>query len=261
MPEAAGGAGTGRGPAVVSGAGSGIGREIAIALAERGHPVALLGRTEATLRETREAIVGNPSTGRGVPADSAVDRENDGVLVLPCDVRDWQAVARAAAAVESGWGPAEVVVPAAGTVALAPTDELSAEAFAAMVEVNLNGAFHLVRAFLPAMKRRGRGRLVPILSVAATTGFPGWSGYCASKWGLAGLVAALRADLAGTGVLVSALYPGAVDTPLWDDLPGDWDRTKMVPPAEVARAVLYALDVAEPALVEEVRIGPAGGAL
>ena len=96
--------------------------------------------------------------------------------------------------------------------------------------------------------------------MAATTGFPTWSGYCASKWGLAGLVAALRAELAGSGVLISALYPGAVDTPLWDDLAGEWDRSRMVPAAEVARALLYALDVAEPALVEEIRIGPAAGA-
>ena len=74
-------------------------------------------------------------------------------------------------------------------------------------------------------------------------------------------MAALRAELAGSGVLISALYPGAVDTPLWDDLPGEWDRSRMVPAAEVARALLYALEVAEPALVEEMRIGPAAGAL
>ncbi len=240
---------------MVTGAGSGIGREIAVALARRGHRLALLGRTERSLRETLEQALAEAS-GDGTGGGSG-----DRGTVLPCDVRDAEAVTRAARAVEEAWGAAEVVVPAAGSVTLAPVEELSPDAFRTMVETNLSGVFHVVRAFLPAMKRRGSGRLVPVLSVAATTGFPSWSGYCASKWGLAGLVAALRAELAGSGVTISALYPGAVDTPLWDELPGAWDRSKMVPAAEVARALVYALEVEEPALVEEVRIGPAGGAL
>jgi len=233
-----------RGTAVISGAGSGIGREIALALGRRGFRLALLGRREEPLRQTLAEV-----------------RTAGDDLVIPCDVRDPRAVTAAAERVESAAGPVEIVVPAAGVVQLAPLDEMKAEDLSAMLATNLQGAFHLIRAFLPSMKRRGRGRIFPILSVAATTAFPGWSGYCASKWGLAGLVAALRAELAGSGVLVTALYPGAVDTPLWDELPGDWDRSKMVPPAEVARALVYALDVAEPALVEEVRIGPASGAL
>lgn len=236
------------GTAVISGAGSGIGREIALALGRRGHRLALLGRREEPLRRTVDEA-------RGEAGPAGDD------LVIPCDVREPGAVAAAAERVEAVAGPVEIVVPAAGVVRLAPLDEMGAEDLSAMLATNLQGAFHLIRAFLPAMKQRGRGRIFPILSVAATTAFAGWSGYCASKWGLAGLVAALRAELAGSGVLVSALYPGAVDTPLWDELPGEWDRSKMVPPAEVARALLYALDVAEPALVEEIRIGPAGGAL
>lgn len=232
------------GTAVISGAGSGIGREIALALGRRGHRLALLGRREEPLRRTLEAL----------GADG-------GHLVAPCDVREYQEVAAAARRIEKVHGPAEILVPAAGVVHLAPVDETSPDHLSEMLATNLQGAFHLIRAFLPAMKEAGRGRIFPILSVAATTAFPGWSGYCASKWGLAGLVAALRAELAGSGVLVSALYPGAVDTPLWDELPGEWDRSKMVPATEVAQALLYALDVSEPALVEEVRIGPASGAL
>jgi NAD(P)-dependent dehydrogenase (short-subunit alcohol dehydrogenase family) len=111
------------------------------------------------------------------------------------------------------------------------------------------------------MKAAGRGRLVPILSTAATRGFPGWSAYCASKWGLRGLVAALRAELAGSGVLLTAVYPGATDTAIWDEVPGEWDRSRMVPVEEVARALVYALDVEPPALVEEIHLGPAGGSL
>jgi NAD(P)-dependent dehydrogenase (short-subunit alcohol dehydrogenase family) len=176
-------------------------------------------------------------------------------------VRDAEAVAEAADSILGRLGPPEVVVAAAGTVAIAPIEELDPEAFRATVETNLLGTFHLFRAFLPAMKAAGRGRLVPVLSVAATRGFPGWSAYCASKWGVRGLVAALREELAGTGVLITALYPGATATGLWDEVPGEWDRSPMVPVEEVARSLVHALDVGEPALVEEIHLGPAGGAL
>lgn len=231
-----------RGPAVVSGSGSGIGRAVALALGRRGHSLGLLGRREEPLQETLDAAGG---TG----------------MVLSCDVRDPEAVAGAASEILDRLGPPEVVVAAAGAVAIAPIEELDPEAFRATVETNLLGTFHLFRAVLPAMKEAGRGRLVPVLSVAATRGFPGWSAYCASKWGVRGLVAALREELAGSGVLLTALYPGATVTDLWDEVPGEWDRSLMVPVEAVARALVHALDAEEPALVEEIHVGPAGGAL
>jgi NAD(P)-dependent dehydrogenase (short-subunit alcohol dehydrogenase family) len=233
---------TPRGPAVVSGAGSGIGRAVAVALGRRGHFLELLGRRREPLEETL-GLAGAPG------------------WVWPCDVRDPDALARVAREVVGTRGAPEVVVPAAGVTAIAPLEELAPERFRESVDTNLLGVFHLFRAFLPAMKAAGRGHLVPILSTAATRGFPGWSAYCASKWGLRGLVAALREELAGSGVLLTAVYPGATDTAIWDEVPGEWDRSRMVPVEEVARALLYALDFEPPALVEEVHLGPAGGAL
>lgn len=237
------------GVAVVSGAGSGIGREIALALARRGHPLALLGRRDDLLAETLAAAgaIGGGAEGVG--------------LCLPCDVRVPAAVELAARRIEERWGAAEVVVPAAGTAVIRPFEEIAPEELANVLETNLSGAFLLIRALLPAMKAQDRGRILPILSVAARRGFPGWSAYCASKWGLAGLVAALREELQGSGIGITALYPGATDTPIWEGVPGTWDRSRMVPAAEVARAVAYALDADPRAIVEEVHLGPAGGAL
>jgi NAD(P)-dependent dehydrogenase (short-subunit alcohol dehydrogenase family) len=234
------------GVAVISGGGSGLGREIALALARRGHPLALLGRRVEPLEETLD-LAGPAARGSGV--------------VLPCDVRDAVALERCAEEIALRWGAAELVVPAAGVTSIAPLEETSPDAFADTLATNLTGVFLLIRTLLPAMKERGRGCIFPILSVAARQGFPRWSAYCASKWGLAGLVAVLREELKGSGVKVTALYPGATDTPIWDRLPGDWDRTAMVPPGEVARALLYALDADPGTAVEEVHLGPAGGAL
>lgn len=231
-----------RGVAVISGGGTGIGREVALELGRRGFDLVLLGRREEPLRQTLEE-----SGASG--------------LSLICDVRDAAAVARAGDQIHERWEAAEVVVPAAGVAHIAPLDALTPEAFAETVDVNLTGAALLIRALLPAMKGRGRGWIVPILSVAARRGFPGWSAYCASKWGLAGLVAALREELSGSGVRVTALYPGATDTPIWDNAPGDWNRAAMIPPREVARALGFALDADPSTLVEEIHLGPAGGAL
>lgn len=228
--------------AVVSGGGSGIGREIALELARRGYPLALLGRRSRLLDETLTAAGG------------------DG-LVLTCDVRDAGAVEDATRTIEERWGAASIVVPAAGVVSLAPLEETAPEQFQAMIETNLTGTFLLLRALLPAMKKQGSGWIFPILSTAARRGFPGWSAYCASKWGLAGLVVALREELQGTGIRLTALYPGATDSPLWDDLPGEWNRSLMVPAREVARAVATALDAPSSTLFEEIHLGPAGGAL
>lgn len=233
-----------RGVAVVSGAGSGLGREIALELARRGYDLALLGRRQTPLEET---------------LDLAAARERG--AILPCDVREPVSLGRCVEEIRSRWGAAEVVVPAAGVAAIAPVEETTPDDFNDILTTNLTGAFLLIRALLPAMKQQGRGWIFPLLSVAARQGFPGWSAYCASKWGLAGLVAVLREELKGTGIRITALYPGATDTPIWDRLPGTWNREAMVPPREVARALAYALDADPSTVVEEVHLGPAGGAL
>lgn len=236
-----------RGVAVVSGGGSGLGREIALELARRGYDLALLGRRLEPLEETLELA------GLGLNGERG--------MILPCDVRDAVALERCAEEIRARWGAADLVLPAAGVAAIAPVEETSPDDFAAIVDTNLTGVFLLIRALLPAMKARGRGWIIPLLSVAARRGFPGWSAYCASKWGLAGLVAALREELQGSGIRITCLYPGATDTPIWDRLPGEWDRAAMVPPREVARALGYVLDADPSTLVEEVSLGPAGGAL
>ena len=139
--------------AVVSGAGSGLGREIALALARRGHPLAVLGRRRPALEATLTA-----AGGRGVP--------------FVCDVRDAAAVGEAAVEIAERFGTPEVIVPAAGVAVVAPFAETSPEAFHDVVATNLFGAFHLMRAFLPAMIERRRGFLVPILSAAARARLP-----------------------------------------------------------------------------------------
>jgi NAD(P)-dependent dehydrogenase (short-subunit alcohol dehydrogenase family) len=232
--------------AVVSGGGSGLGRKIALELACRGYDLALVGRRRQPLEETMD-LAGAGAREAGV--------------IFPCDVRNTEAVEKFGGEVRERWGAADVVVPAAGTTSLAPVEETTPEDFQDILTTNLTGVFLLLRALLPAMKERGRGWIFPLLSVAAVRAFPNWGAYCASKWGLRGLIEVLREELKGTGVRITALFPGATDTPIWDRLPGTWDRAAMIRPQEVARALAYALEADPSTLVEEIHLGPAGGAL
>lgn len=231
-----------RGVAMISGAGSGIGREVATALARRGHALALVGRRTAAL----EALLAETGA-RG--------------LALPLDVRDAEAVEAAVRRAEAELGPVEVVLPAAGVARVAPFLEQTAAEFGESIATNLLGAANLFRSSLPGLVGRGRGHLLPILSVASRQGFPSWSAYCASKWGLAGLVAALREELRGSGVRLTSIVPGATDSPIWDELPGHWDRSRMIPLAEISRAVVWALEAGAGVEVEEIRLQPPGGNL
>ena len=232
---------SGKGAAVISGAGSGIGRAVALALAERGHPLILLGRRAEPLTATLRAA------------------GSKGMAVVT-DVRDGQAVRLAVEqGLAAGFRP-QVVVPSAGVACVAPFGELEPDTWRKSLETNLLGAVFLYRACLPDLLQSG-GHLFALLSVAAKKGFPNWSAYAASKWGLRGAVAALREELAGSAVRVTEIYPGATDSPLWEKVPGEWNRASMISPEAIAKAIVWALEADPTSSVEEIHLQPRGGNL
>ncbi|HXN33149.1 MAG TPA: SDR family NAD(P)-dependent oxidoreductase, partial [Polyangiaceae bacterium] len=158
--------------AVVTGAGGSIGRAIALELGRRGMDVALLGRTEATLRA----------------AAFEVERAGVRTLVTCADVAVDEQVRRAAGEIESVLGVPQVVVNNAGVAGrMARIEETSEPEWDAVVGPNLKGVFLVTRALLPSMRAAGRGRFVTIASISATLGTAGLAAYCASKWGAVGL--------------------------------------------------------------------------
>ena len=103
--------------------------------------------------------------------------------------------------------------------------------------------------------------IVNILSVAAQNGFAGWSGYCASKFALDGFTKSIREELRSGGIRVINVYPGATATDIWNNLPGDWPKEKMLRPEEIAEAVMFALNRPDSVLVEEIKLGGIAGKL
>jgi 3-oxoacyl-[acyl-carrier protein] reductase len=185
--------------AVVTGAGSGIGRATAKALASRGLDVALVGRTASTLRETA----------------FEVERAGVRALVAQADVGLEADIGRAVAAILSSAGTPRVVVHNAGIAGRkASVEETVVTEWDAVLAVNLRGVFLLSRALLPSMRAAGTGRLVTIASISATLGTAGLAAYCASKWGAVGLTKSLAEELRGSGLQALAVLPGTVDTPM-----------------------------------------------
>jgi NAD(P)-dependent dehydrogenase (short-subunit alcohol dehydrogenase family) len=184
--------------AIVTGAGRGIGRATALALAEAGANLTLFSRSEGEL-----AVVADEVRDRGVRAEICVG-----------DVRSADDVERLVATAATDEGLA-ICVTAAGLNRPGPTLEQPIDDFDLVVETNLRGTYLTCRAFAASVQGRGRGgRIVAISSQMGEVGFPGRAAYCASKHAVNGLVRALAVEWAPTGIMVNAVAPTFVETPL-----------------------------------------------
>ncbi len=231
--------------AVITGAGSGVGRATAIALARQGWRVALLGRTQSSLQETARL------TG-AQPAD---------LLTVVCDIGRAEDVAKMAARVLETFCTVDVLVNAAGTNAPNRSLEvLSAADYHAMIDTNLHGAYYCVQAFLPQMRQRQSGTIVNIVSDAGKQASPkAGPAYAMSKFGLAGLTQSINAEERGRGIRACAVFPGDIDTPLLLKRPTPPDeaaRSRMMQPEDVAECALLAINLPARAVVEEILVRP-----
>jgi NAD(P)-dependent dehydrogenase (short-subunit alcohol dehydrogenase family) len=182
--------------ALVSGAGQGLGRAIALRLAAEGARVAVNDR-EASAR-----------------VDEVVS-ETGGVAAI-ADVSNPRSVAEMVGGVEQALGDIDVLVANHAYMSMGPFVEHEPDDWWRNIDVNLSGTFFLVRAVLPGMRRRGRGRIVIIASEFGVVGWANATAYAASKTGLISLTKTLGRELAPEGILVNAIAPGIMDTPQLD---------------------------------------------
>lgn len=183
----------------LTGASSGIGEALSLALAKRGATIGLLARREELLKQIADRCEGTGGVAR----------------VLPADVTDPQAVQQAAEALRKEFGHIDILIANAGVGGNnAETRALHPDAVKKVIDINLLGAANAVSAVLPQMLERGKGHLVAISSLAGFRGLPKSAAYSASKAGMTAFFESVRLDVQHKGVDVTIIQPGFIKTPL-----------------------------------------------
>lgn len=213
----------------VTGAAKGIGREIARSLALAGARVGL-GDLDGDAARATAAALNSEIAGLSAGAVEAFE----------LDVTDTASFATFLADVESRWGPIGVLVNNAGVMWVGRFDAEPESATRRQLEVNLHGVIRGVKLAAPAMRARGHGHIVTIASAASKVSPAGESSYAATKHGVYGYLKGVRAELAASGVQLSVIMPGVVDTELAAGTATG--AAKLLRPTDVARAVVSVLE-------------------
>lgn len=233
--------------AIITGASSGIGKATAVAFAQAGIDIAVLGRSQTKLAE-----VVATAQQLGVEA-KAYTIDLTEVAQVRSRMRD----------IAQNFGNINILVNNAGMGYTNLLQDTSLSDWQQVINLNLTSVFECILALLPLMRDRGDGTIVNVASLAAHTPFPGWGAYSVSKAGLITLSKTLAAEERANGIRVVSVSPGAVNTPIWDTdtVKADFNREAMLTPEIVAQSILHTVLVPPQAVVEELRIMPSAGAL
>jgi 2-dehydro-3-deoxy-L-rhamnonate dehydrogenase (NAD+) len=216
--------------AVVTGGAQGIG----MAIAER---LLLAGASGAIVDV-------NPDGAQRAAASLAVSGRS--VSAFQCDVSDPASVRRTFDAIEKQYSRIDILVNSAGVGGpIGPIQEVTDDQWRRVIEINLSGTFYCCRAVIPQMISRGYGRIINISSIAGKGGRPNMAAYSATKAGVIAFTKAVAKEVAGNGVTVNVVTPGAIDTPILSDLTPQETRSliekipigRMGRPEEVAALV------------------------
>jgi short-subunit dehydrogenase len=221
--------------AVVTGAGRGIGRGIAIELGKLGTKVSLVARSRNELEDTARAIGKSAS-------------------VIPADIRKKEDVQRVFEQVRSALGPVDILVNAAGLGIFGPVTEFKDEDFETLIQTNLRGIFFTCRSVLPSMIERKRGYIINIASIAGKVGSANRAVYCASKFGVVGFTESIAEEVRQHGIRVSVVCPGSTDTQFSGH--AGKSREWMLRPEDVAHAVRMLVTQEPNSFISEVIMRP-----
>ncbi|MBD2327674.1 SDR family oxidoreductase [Alkalinema sp. FACHB-956] len=231
--------------ALITGASSGIGKATALAFAEAGIHLVLMGRNLAKL----EAVA-------AIARQSGVE-----VQVYSLDFADLAGIQPQVNTIASSVPRLDIVVNNAGMGYTGLLAETSLKDWQQVIDLNLTSVFQCIQGVLPVLRSQRSGTIINVASVAAHQTFPNWGAYCVSKFGLLALSKTLAAEERTHGIRVVTISPGSVNTELWDTetVEADFDRTAMLTPEVVAQSILHMAQMPSTAVVEELVLMPNAG--
>jgi 3-oxoacyl-[acyl-carrier protein] reductase len=237
--------------AVITGAGRGIGRAIAMKLAELGAHVVLTGRSREALEQTADNIQNNVQNN----IQNSGARASSRASIIECDVTDLQSVETLAARVERTFHRLDILVNNAGIGGVGgPLHLLSPDNWERVMNTNLRGVYYCIRSLAPIMIKTGSGQIINISSLAGKNALPNGAAYAASKWGLNGLTYSVAEELRAHNIRVSVICPGSTNTE-FSPHPGK-NNEKMLQAADVAHVVAMLVTQAPQSFASEVLLRP-----
>jgi len=236
--------------AVVTGAGRGIGRAIALTLAELGAHTVLCGRSREALEQTAAAIQNSGGTSLVKSSVKSSGKSS----VIECDVSDLHSVEALAEHVERSFRRIDILVNNAGIGAAGPLHQLSPDDWERVLNTNLRGVYYCIRSLAPLMIKARTGHIINISSLAGKNALPNGAAYAASKWGLNGLTYSVAEELRAHNIRVSVICPGSVHTE-FSPHPGK-NAEKMLQASDVAHAVAMIVMQAPQSFASEILLRP-----
>ncbi len=231
--------------ALITGAGSGIGKATALAFAKAGFNLALLGRSLDKLDAVAAA-----AQVQGVKASTHA-----------IDLAEVGQVREQISAIIAALPQLDIVINNAGMGYTGSLMETPLNDWQRVIDLNLTSVLQVIQAVLPKLRQQRQGTIINVSSIAAHQTFPEWGAYSVSKFGLRALSMTLAAEERENGIRVMTISPGSVNTPLWDTdtVQADFDRTAMLTPEIVADSILHAAMTPMSAVVTDLQIMPNAG--
>ena len=229
--------------AIVTGASSGIGKEVALMLLQAGAQVSLVSRNPDHILSELPAGINAKGYAIDLGEISQVSTQIQNIIA------DMNGV--------------DILINNAGMAYIGELIDMPLAEWQKLFDLNLTSVFQCLQATLPTMRSQKSGTIINVASIAGKQGFPNWAAYCASKFALLGLTQAIAAEEQPHGLKIMSICPGSVDTPLWDTLgdkvPPSFDRSAMLRPATVAASIMTLVNLPSDAIINELILSPNAG--
>ncbi|HBC40908.1 MAG TPA: short-chain dehydrogenase [Pseudanabaena sp.] len=229
--------------AIVTGASSGIGKEVALRLIQAGAQVALVSR--------------NPDH---ILSELPAEANAKGFAI---DLSDITKVSSQIKAIITDLGGIDILINNAGSAYIGELIDMPLSEWQKIFNLNITSVFQCLQAVLPTMRSQKSGTIINVASIAAKQGFPNWGAYCASKFALLGLTQSVAAEEQPHGIKVMSICPGSVNTALWDTLgdkvPPSFNRDAMLTPATVAESIMTLVNLPADAVINDLVLMPNAG--